>query len=149
MPLPTKSALCPYLAPKPSHALAAFLWAAHALSLFAAWLNPLPVWLRLVFSVCVLFSLWAALRRSRAGITGLQPKPDGSWILHEGDTEVEASLLGSSLSTPWFVLLHFRTETRRPALLVCRDSLDTDAFRRLRVVLQVVGGAVGKEPVTP
>jgi len=147
--LPAKSALCPYLAPKPSRALAVFLWAAHALSLLAAWLNPLPVGLRLILSVCVLFSLWAALRRSRGGITGLRLQPDGSWILHEGDAEVEASLLGRSLSTPWFVLLHFRTETRRPALLVCRDSLDPDAFRRLRVVLQVVGGAAGKEPVNP
>jgi hypothetical protein len=131
--------------------LAAFLWAVHALSLLAAWLNPLPAWLRLALSLCVLLSLRRALRRNRegTGITGLRLKPDGSWTVRAGDAEVEASLLGSSLATPWFVLLHWRAETGRLSLLACRDSLDPDAFRRLRVALKVIGKPGGEDPVNP
>ncbi len=151
MLLPEKSALCPWLAPKPSRMLRAFLWGVHALSILAASLNPLPIGFRLAFSACVLISLWWALRRDRvgAGITGLQIKPDGSWIVHKGDAEEEATLLGSSLVNPWFVLLHLRTETRRLALLVCRDSLPPDAFRRLRVALKIADRSGGNKTLNP
>ncbi len=166
-----KSALCPYLAPKPSRGLTAFLLGVHGLSFLAAWLNPLDIRIRLLVSLGVLTSLWLSLRRSRTGpeIRGIRLKPDGSWSLHTKDgAEIEAHLMRSSLANPWFVLLHFLAEedsanaegrapsnaTFRPgsvkksgfasrlhpprySVLICRDSLDLDAFRRLRVALRV------------
>ena len=140
--MPEKSALCPYLSPKPSRALATFLLGVHALSFLAAWLNPLPVWLRSLIALGVLLSLWLNVRRSRAEteIIGLRIKPDVAWDLHTREGPIiEASLLGSSLVNPWFVLLHFRAEKKRYSLLICRDSLNAEEFRRLRVTLRVVG----------
>jgi hypothetical protein len=146
--LQEKSAPCPYLAPKPSRRLALFLLTVHVLSFLAAWLNPLAIWLKLPLSLCVLFSLWLAFKRHANGpeIAGLQLKPDESWDLHLArDEKAEARLLGSSIANPWFVLLHFKTENKRYSVLMPRDSLEPEAFRRLRVALKVVkiGGAKG------
>ena len=119
------------------------------MSFLAVWLNPLPVWLRLLLSLPVLLSLWLA-SRSKPEIVGLRLLPDGIWLLQSADAaEIEASLLGSSLANPWFVLLHFQAETRRYSLLICRDSLDADGFRRLRVALNVAGLSKGKGAVNP
>lgn len=125
--------------------MSAILLAVHGFSFLAAWLNPLPVWLRLALSMSVLLSLWLTFR-AKPNIAGLRLQPDGGWILQAmDDTETEASLLGSSLSNPWFVLLHFQAETRRHSLLICRDSLDAEGFRRLRVALNVAGIVSGKD----
>jgi len=149
--LPQASALCPYLAPKPSRALAALLLLAHALSLLAAWLNPLSIWLRLALSAGVLAGGWLALRNwRRPGVAGLRQKPDGHWTLRDGaGADIEASLLGSSLANPWFALLHFRAESRRFDVLVCRDSLPEEAFRRLRVALEITGREAAEAPLNP
>ena len=72
-------------------------------------------------------------------IVGLALKPDNSWALTlTGGETVEASLLGSSIISTGFVLLHLRTEKNVRHILICRDSLEADTFRRLRVALRVV-----------
>ena len=151
MNLPEKSALCPYLAPKPSHSLALFLLAAHALAFVAAWANLLELWLKLLLSVSVALSLWHVFkeRANSHEIAGLQLKPDGSWMLRlsSGD-DIEAKILGSSIANPWFVLLHLQTENKRYSMLIPRDSLEPDDFRRLRVALVVVGVADVKNPAS-
>ena len=144
--LPDESALCPYLAPEPSRALAAFIIGLHMVSGLAAWLNPLPVGLRLVLSVAVLLSFWFCLRVWRSPpIVGLRQRPDGGWLLYlAGDVELEALLLGGSLANTWFVLLHFQGDRFRLNLLVCRDSLPADGFRNLRVTLHTRAGIAEK-----
>jgi hypothetical protein len=141
MPLPQKSALCPYLTPSPSPSLRAVLLGLHGLALLAAGLNPLAIWLRLVLAGVVLASLGLELRRYRSpAIVGLQLKSDGFWALQGRDgPEIESSLLPSSLVNPWFVLLHFRSGDQSHSLLICRDSLSEDDFRKLRVALKVAG----------
>lgn len=140
--MPEKSALCPYLAPKPSHSLAVFLLAIHALAFVAAWANLLEVWLKLLLALGVAISLWWVFKnRSKdPDIISLQLKPDGSWMLRlSSGGDIEAKLLGSSIANPWFVLLHWRTENMRYSMLIPKDSLAPDDFRRLRVALLVVG----------
>ena len=149
--MPEKSALCPYLAPKPSHSLAVFLFAVHVLAFVAAWANLLEVWLKLLLSVSVALSLWHLFKDRAKGseIAGVQLKPDGSWMLRlssEGD--IEAKILGSSIANPWFVLLHLQTENKRFSMLIPRDSLEPDDFRRLRVALLVAGVADAKNPAS-
>ena len=119
-----------------------FLLVAHALAFVAAWANLLEIWLKLLLSVSIALSLWHVFKdRSNAPeIAGLQLKPDGSWILRlSADNDIEAKLLGSSIANTWFVLLHLQTENKRYSMLIPRDSLEPDDFRRLRVALIVVG----------
>lgn len=144
-PLPPRSGLCPYLSLKPSRALSAFLLTVHSLSLLAAVSNPLPLWFRLILVCAVLLSLASSLQ-AKPKFIGLKSQPDGGWILRGADSsETEASLLGASIVNPWFVILRFQTENRSHALLICRDSLDSEGFRRLRVALNIVGFRDGKE----
>jgi hypothetical protein len=72
-------------------------------------------------------------------IQGLALKPDSSCGLtdYSGET-YEAQLLGSSIVSPWFVLLHLRTDKKTRHVLICRDSLEPDTFRQLRVALHVI-----------
>lgn len=140
--LPDKSVLCPYLSPKPSPALRSFLVGVHALALVAAGLSPVPLALRIALALAVVWSLWQSWRTYlNPAIVGLRLLPDGSWRLSwQGGGEIDARLLGSSISSPWFVLLHLRTgQARRHNLLICRDSLEPESYRRLRVALRVAG----------
>ena len=130
----------------------------------AVWLNPLPIAIRLPLFAAVLLNAtwhfrpinienryWAKGDRTgrfiwlvnklpvkRDEIVGLALKPDHAWNLTTrlGET-LEASLLGSSINTPWFVLLHFRTENNTRHRLICRDSLEPGTFRQLRVALKL------------
>ena len=149
--MPEKSALCPYLAPKPSQALAVFLLTAHALAFVAAWANLLELWLKLLLSASVALSLWHVIKERANGpeIAGLQLKPDGSWMLRlSSGGDIEAKILGSSIANPWFVLLHLQTENKRYSTLIPKDSLAPDDFRRLRVALLVAGVADAKNPAS-
>ena len=142
---------CPYTAPEPSRALAAFLSGVHALSFAAAWLNPLPLSLRLALALGVLGSGGLAWRGWRKpALAAFKQQSDGGWLLHAAaGAPLEASLLGSSLACAWFVLLHFRAGRRRFNVLVCRDSLPPEAFRRLRVALKVAALADAQDPLNP
>lgn len=120
----------------------AFLLGVHALSFLAAWLNPLAIGLRLLLSALIALSLWRSLARTPE-IAGLRLKSDGRWELQLDDGKrEEACLLGSSLVNPVFVILHFHSGKKRRSLLICRDSLETEEFRRLRVALRVVGSGI-------
>ncbi len=141
MNLPEKSVLCPYLAPKPSRSLIAYLLGLHAAALLAAWLNPLSVWLKLPISLCVLMSLWLTYntQANSPEIAGLQLKPDDTWLLRfSKGGDVEASLLGSSIANPWFVLLYFKADSKQFSLLMPRDSLANEDYRKLLVALKVI-----------
>jgi hypothetical protein len=118
-----------------------FLSGLHALALLAAFLNPFPTEIQLVIAAAVSLSAWLNLRSWRnPTIIALRQTPDGGWLIYSADeVESEALLLGSSMANPWFVLLHLRAEKHRLNLLVCRDSLPAEGFRRLRVALQVGG----------
>jgi hypothetical protein len=139
--LAEESARCPFLAPEPSRALAAFLAGLHTLAFLAAFLNPLSAEIQLAIAAAVLLSAWLNLKSWRnPTIIALRQSPDGGWLIYPADDiETEVLLLGSSMANPWFVLMHLRAEKRRLNLLLCRDSLPADGFRRLRVALQVGG----------
>ena len=128
-----------------------FLLVAHALAFVAAWANLLEIWLKLLISVSAALSLWKVFKDRANGpeIAGLQLKPDGSWMLRlSSGGDIEAKILGSSIANPWFVLLHLRTENKRYSMLIPRDSLEPDDFRRLRVALLVLGAGDVKNPAS-
>ena len=66
---------------------------------------------------------------------------EGDWrISFASQTRISARLCGSSIVNRYFVWLHLRTKNQRfLSLLLPRDSLSADGFRRLRVRLQIEG----------
>ncbi len=72
---------------------------------------------------------------------------EGDWRLSfENRAQVSARLCGSSIVNRYFVWLHLRTENRRfISLILPRDSLPANSFRRLRVRLLIDGVGGGRE----
>lgn len=86
------------------------------------------------------------LRRHPAAIVKLWPGEQGTWILQTKNGKVHiASLRGDSVITAAFVLLNFQQTRRRFLLLknhltvmLCADGVEAEAFRCLRVYLNVL-----------
>jgi hypothetical protein len=70
----------------------------------------------------------------------LRGNAQGEWQLHSKQQEQKARLLADSVVTPLFAVLQFRLERAgRKSVVIFRDSLGSDDFRRLRVRLKVEG----------
>lgn len=64
----------------------------------------------------------------------------GEWLLYDGQQKLPVQLLAESVVTPRFAVLQFKTQrARRRSVVIFRDSLGEDDFRRLRVRLRVEG----------
>jgi len=73
-------------------------------------------------------------------LTELQWMPDGEWLLTRNKQQVVVKLASDSLVTPFLTLLNFKTaEGRKFPLIIFKDNIDSEDFRRLRVRLKVEG----------
>ncbi len=129
---------------KPSHTFFVLLLLLHAGAIVIAWCLVMPIILSLIITVSCLVSLWRALqqhvvRKSDKAIVKLWRGQDGKWQLQRYDGSVESGELGDgSIRSNTFVLLNFKMQNKRFKLpvLIWRDALDADSFRRLRVLLR-------------
>lgn len=135
-----KLGLCPSLSLKPSHFLFLFQCSVHGLALLALALTDLAWFAVAAVSALVIISFRQTLKtRNRLAVSGVMLKGDGSWSIRSPEGKEEsATLLGSSLSYYWFVLLQFQTAKAHKSVLICRDSLSSEDFRRLRISLKVL-----------
>ena len=131
-----------HLTRKPSRLLAAYLVLLHVLVLLAL-LQPLALasWVQAGLWLIWIFS---------AGYHRYQYRRQSDvhyddWVWQTGGTFVRGQesacytvVAAKSLCTPWFVRLTLAgMDGRQQRLLVVRDQLDVDTFRRLRVRLQL------------
>jgi toxin CptA len=123
---------------EPSRGLSRGIAAIHALAGVAAVANPLPLWARLGLLAAVAFSFYLTRRDYvlEPKVQGLTRHADASWEIIRRSGAVPAELADSTVVTRWLVILHLRTETGEIAVPICRDSVDPEAFRRLRVDLR-------------
>lgn len=63
-------------------------------------------------------------------------KPGGECEIVARSGTQPGMVLDSSIVTAGIVILHIRTESRTRAVIVCRDSTDSESFRMLRVYLR-------------
>ena len=136
-PSSTRSATPLHLIIERSASLDRLLLISHGLALLAVWGTPVDAPARLILTTVVLLSLWRA-RSHPLDASGLTLTPEGLWeiIPARGEDALIARLETSTVVTPWIVLLHLSTESTRFALPLCRDALDPESFRRLRVYLR-------------
>ena len=127
-----------------SRYLAVLIVATHLLGLLAAVSGPWSAWIRAVLVLAVLVSAAAgAWRHLLAGrITVAVWLPDGAWRVFDWGGWRDARLgSGARWSTLWVVLPLELSGTRARTLILGRDAVDPDAFRRLRGRLTVAAGA--------
>lgn len=86
----------------------------------------------------VLFSWWWCRRAYvlNPAVQELILKPGGECELALPSGMQSGKLLDSSIVTTWMVILHVETEAKTHAVTVCRDSVDSESFRMLRVYLR-------------
>jgi toxin CptA len=120
---------------RPSRRLAAALAVAHLVAAAAVLLAALPGWL----AALLLLAVGASLARSRlAGVVAvLRLGRDGGFETVGADgTAMAAEVDAQTLVLGWLVVLVYRVEGRRRALVLPGDALDAEDARRLRVWLR-------------
>ncbi len=135
-----KSAVSLHLEPQPSRTLAWAIAVVHALAAIASIANALPVWARTVLLGLVLVSGWATYHRHcrEPAVKRIDADSEGEWLMCLSNGEERSGcLLGSSVVTVWMTLLHIRTDAGICTVLLCRDSLDAESYRLLRVFLKI------------
>ena len=125
-----------HLKRKTSRLLAAFLVNMHVLALLAL-LQPLAlnsILQVLLFGVLLFSGIYHAVlfRRQSDGQHFWTWQAGGAWRYGEVD-QAYALVSSSTVQTPWFVTLTLSNRQQQRRLLVVRDQLDADTFRRLRV----------------
>lgn len=93
---------------------------------------------------CLVISIWlAVVLREHCwhlgqAITTAILRTDDSWLLSfDGQEPVKAELLAGCLVQPWLTVLQFKMpDRRRKSLILLRDNMDVNTFRRLRVRLK-------------
>lgn len=144
--LPAKSVAPLTLALKPSRRLSCTVGLGYGLAALATLANPLPWGMRVPALAAVLAGAalaWRPLCRVPP-VSQLRVDENGEWKLWTaaGD-ELRATLLPSTVATPWLLVLHFRDESGRfRALPLLPDSLEPGGFRRLLVRLRTLSGSV-------
>jgi hypothetical protein len=126
---------------RPSRLLALTLLVMHggALALLPA--VALPLWLALAVGFAVVGSMvhtlnTYALLRSKRSVVHLIWEDEDRWtLLQAGGTTHEGDLRPGGYVHPQLVVLNFRTDAGRRAVVLLRDSVDPTTFRRLRARL--------------
>ena len=115
------------------------LAALHALAGVCALANSLPLCFRLVLLLAVALShcrtRWDYAWDLR--VREVLFEPDGLVVVMRRSGPVAGYLVGSTVVTTFIVILHLRSiEGKFLAVPISRDSVDAEAFRRLRVGLR-------------
>ena len=131
------------ITPEPSSLCRNFLIGLHALAAFACIANALPLIVKVLLFVAVCASLWFNLKQyvNRSERFTLRYSEALGWQLDCGFDEYAAiDLAGSTVSTPFFVILHVKQSDRpKKSILIVKDSIDVEEFRKLRVTLKITG----------
>ena len=139
MPSSSRESAAPlHLILERSRTLLTFIVVTHGIALLTALVTPVPVWLRSALVIAVLISLRWTLRNSQR-VQGLTLTAGGDWeILYRGHSRLARPAPGTVV-TPWLVLLNLREEGHKIGIPICRDGVDPESFRRLRVQLRLAG----------
>jgi len=133
--------------------LAAALCAAHLAAAGAAWLAPVPVWLKAAITLAIAASLVDTLARkaalhSDAAIVSLEVTDGGrvAFMTRNGEWRA-AELLGTSYVSTYLTILNLKPQDGRVRhVVLLPDNVDAQAFRRLRIWLRWAAGAPQQDP---
>lgn len=111
----------------------------HALALVAALANPLHDGVKALLATAIIAHGILDWRRLNDSLC-LIVRPDDEWEVISRHGSRYAQLAPSTVVTAWIVILHLSVGGRKTlAIPICRDGLEPDAFRRLRVYLRTAG----------
>ncbi|MGY6215390.1 protein YgfX [Methylolobus aquaticus] len=110
----------------------------HLLAALAVWVCALPLLARLVGLCLIAASHWCQMRRlSRLGGFLCFGEERGWWLERNGCPPETLAIRGSSVVTPWIVVVQARGHRAEHAWALVAGAGDRDSFRHLRVCLRV------------
>jgi toxin CptA len=129
---------------KRSKSLALLLWAAHIVAAVALWASPLPAWATGAGSMLLALSAgWSvrghAFRTAPSSVVELELYEDCTLSARTADGRwLQYRMVGSSFCSRMLTVLNLRSDSAWGvhSVLISADSVDPDAFRRLRVWLR-------------
>ena len=128
---------------KPSRLLKQALIVLHFLALFACWVSAIPVAVKGLITIFIIYSL-QKIYTGKTDISRscwLRNNPGGGWEIADHERNYQAiTILPSTVITSWLTVIHYHTTDQvRQSLVVVRDSLTPDNYRQLIVKLRVMG----------
>lgn len=132
------------ISPNQSRLYLRFLSVAHLLALLGGLANGLSLPARLVLVLAVILS-WVFYLHG-VQVEGAKNRPfivygeQEGWAIQIGrHPPLKAELLGSSVSTRWMIILHFKRVGRVfRSFIILPDSVDAEDFRKIRMLLTLV-----------
>lgn len=112
----------------------------HILSLSASWLNDLPIFLRLILSLLVAAS-WVVQRNAcETGHIFLRYTVTEGWaVCFDGEHYLGANIKPTTVTGRVLAILHFSVDDRGRTLVIVKDAMNANDYRRLIVNLKISG----------
>ena len=113
----------------------------HALAVLACWLNALPLTARLLLCIIISYSWYFQLKAHKAESTYLRYTSDSGWAIALQDRENYDSLTlkPSSVTGNLLTILHFDLEKGSKTLMIFKDAMTANDYRKLIVLLKITG----------
>ena len=127
--------------PGASRALASWVAAGHLLAGAAVLVSALPGWCLLALPLSLCCALRRALHPCGQRVGGLAWREDTGWVrLGIGNIRDSMELRGTSVVTKSAMFMHFDLGGAAWRVLLPRDALTTDEWRRMRVITALHDG---------
>lgn len=125
---------------RPSRSATKLLRLLQVLALIGCWLNSLPEEYRIAIGALLIGLIIIPNRYRNESAMQLRYTPNNNWLLRTGQDNdfFIITILSSTTITDWAIFLHYKTNSQLSgALLIAKDSLMADSFRRLKVRLKL------------
>ncbi len=119
-----------------------WLFAIHAIAIFAALTIALTTVYKIVLVVAILVSLIAYLVKENnfIGLTLRHVEVSG-WEIASFENQFSSiQLLPSTVLTQYLIVLHYKIQNKKKrAIIICNDTMTNDNYRKLLVALKISG----------
>jgi len=113
----------------------------HAIAIVAAFINALDLIYKIIITAMVLISLYIYLKRENDfhGLSIRHSTEFGWEVAYSENNFYAIEILASTVVTRYIIVLHFMQNKKNQSILICRDALIYDEFRKLMVALKISG----------
>ena len=113
----------------------------HAIAIVAAFINALDLVYKVIITLMILVSLLIYLKReiNFHGLLIRYSSGFGWEIAYSENNFYAIEILASTIITRYIIILHFIHNNKKQTILICKDALFYDEFRKLMVALKISG----------
>lgn len=116
----------------------------HVLSMCACWLNDLPIVYRLILSLLVIASWFVQRTACKAGRIFVRYTVSEGWaVSFDGEHYLAIKIKPTTVTGNMLTVLHFSIDKHTRALVIFKDAMSANDYRKLIVNLKISGYGQG------